>query len=122
MPVRKKTPRRGVFQFLLLKKSGCLNIRCLLALWALRDFELDFLTFFEGLEAVHVDCREVRKQIFTTIVWRNEAKTFGIIEPLDCTCCHKNKLSVKTIPAIKAKEFCFSSTHTSHQAGHVCAS
>jgi len=61
----------------------------LLAFRALRDFELNFLTFFEGLETVHVDCGEVSEQIFTAVIWSDEAKTFGIIEPLNSTSCHK---------------------------------
>ena len=68
---------------------GCLDVGSLLAFRALRDFELNFLTFFEGLETVHVDCGEVSKQIFAAVIWSDEAKTFGIIEPLNCTCCHK---------------------------------
>ena len=66
-----------------------LDVGSLLAFRALRDFELYFLTFFEGLETVHVDRGEVREQIFAAVIWSDEAKTFGIIEPLNCTCCHK---------------------------------
>ena len=86
----KKNPAReqGFFTY-----RGCclssLDVGSLLAFRALRDFELNFLTFFEGLETVHVDCGEVREQIFAAVIWGDEAKTFGIIEPLNCTCCHK---------------------------------
>ncbi len=71
-----------------------LNVRSLLAFRALRDFELDFLTFFESLEAVHLDCGKVRKQIFTAVIWGDKAEAFRIVEPLDCTCCHKKRLSI----------------------------
>lgn len=86
---RKKTPRAGFFASCAWKNSGGLDVGSLLAFRALRDFELNFLTFFEGLETVHVDCGEVCEQIFAAVIWGDEAKTFGIIEPLNCTCCHK---------------------------------
>jgi hypothetical protein len=83
-----------------------LDVGSLLAFRALRDFELNFLTFFEGLETVHVDCGEVREQIFAAVIWSDEAKTFGIIEPLNCTCCHKKNFQKKPITrAIKARSF-----------------
>jgi hypothetical protein len=31
----------------------------------------------------------VRKQILAAVIWSDEAETFGIIEPLNCTSCHK---------------------------------
>lgn len=65
-----------------------LNVGSLLAFRALRDFERYFLTFFQGLEAVHLDCGEVGEQILTTVIRSDKAETFGIIEPLDGTCCH----------------------------------
>jgi hypothetical protein len=66
-----------------------LDVGSLLAFRALRDFELDFLTFFEGLKTVHVDRGEVCKQILAAVIWSDEAKAFGIIEPLNSTSCHK---------------------------------
>jgi hypothetical protein len=85
---RKKTPLgSGVFHIRVCLSS--LDVGSLLAFRALRDFELNFLTFFEGLETVHVDRGEVCEQIFAAVIWSDEAKTFGIIEPLNCTCCHK---------------------------------
>ena len=65
------------------------DVGSLLAFRALRDFELDFLTFFEGLKTVHIDCGEVCEQILAAVIRGDEAKTFGIIEPLNSTCCHK---------------------------------
>ena len=70
-------------------KLASLDIGSLLAFRALRDFELNFLTFFQGLKTVHVDCGEVSEQIFTAVIWSDEAKAFGIIEPLNSTSCHK---------------------------------
>lgn len=71
------------------RNSGRLDIRGLLALRALCDFELYFLTFFQGFEAVHLNRGKVREQIFAAIIRCNKAKTFGIVEPLDRTCCHE---------------------------------
>jgi hypothetical protein len=58
------------------KISGSLDVGSLLAFGALRDFELNFLTFFQGLEAVHLNLREVRKQIFTAVVRSDKAVAF----------------------------------------------
>jgi hypothetical protein len=70
-------------------RSVTLDVGSLLAFRALRDFELDFLTFFEGLKTVHVDCGEVCEQILAAVIRSDEAKTFGIVEPLNSTSCHK---------------------------------
>lgn len=90
----KKPRRSGVFYIWSCLSS--LDVGSLLAFRALRDFELNFLTFFEGLETVHVDCGEVREQVLAAVIWSDEAKTFGIIEPLNCTCCHKKNFQIKT--------------------------
>jgi len=85
-----KKPRdAGLFNRLSLNGSRRLNVGSLLAFGALRDFELDFLAFFEGLEAVHLDCGKVCKQILTAIIGSNKAEAFRVVEPLDSTCCHK---------------------------------
>ena len=42
----------------------------------------------QGLETVHVDRREMRKEVFAAIIRRNETETLGIIEPLNSTDCH----------------------------------
>jgi hypothetical protein len=70
--------------------SARLNIRGLLAFRPLGLFISYFLTFCQCLEAIHVDCRKMRKQIFSTLSRADETKTFGIVEPLHSTCCHKN--------------------------------
>jgi hypothetical protein len=66
------------------------------------------LTFFEGLETVHVDCGEMREQVLAAVIWSDEAKTLGIIEPLNCTCCHKKNFQIKT-------------NHTSHKGKKLLA-
>jgi hypothetical protein len=72
-------------------ESGCgLDARGLLAFRALGHFELDLLTFFERLKAVHLDGGEVREQILATIVGRDETVALGVVEPLYRTCWHKN--------------------------------
>ena len=60
----------------------------MLAFWALRNFETNFLAFLKGFETVHVDCRKVCKQIFAAIIRSDETETFCIIEPFNCTSCH----------------------------------
>jgi hypothetical protein len=108
-PVEHKIGTDEKIQRRLLQKSfDSLDVGSLLAFRALRDFELDFLTFFEGLETVHVDCGEVREQILAAVIWSDEAKTFGIIEPLNSTCCHKKNFQIKT-------------NHTSHKSKKLLA-
>ncbi len=85
----KKAPReRGFLDKILIVRLRVLDVGSLLAFRALRDFERYFLTFFEGLEAVHLDCGKVGEQILTAVIRSDKAETFGIIEPLDGTCCH----------------------------------
>ena len=85
-----------------------LDVGSLLAFRALRDCELDFLTFFEGLKTGHIDCGEVREQILAAVIRSDEAKTFGIIEPLNSTSCHKRNFQLKT-------------NHTSHKSKKLLA-
>ena len=99
----KKPRKRGFCSMPKSIRLGGLNVGSLLAFRALRDFERYFLTFFEGLEAIHVDCGKVGKQIFTAVIWSDKAETFGIVKPLDCTCCHKSVSQIKT-------------NHTSHKS------
>ena len=60
----------------------------LLALRPLRNVETDLLTLFEALEALHVDRREVREEVFAAVVRGDEAVTFCVVEPLDRAGCH----------------------------------
>src|SRR3569833_2407450 len=103
----KKTPlKRGVLQHHLIK-SGALNVRSLLAFGALRDFERNLLTFFEGLKAIHLDCGKVCKQIFAAVIRSDKAEAFRIIKPLDGTCCHKSIFQILT-------------NHTSRKSKKLC--
>ena len=86
--VQKKAPPKRGFSKFLVRKLRILDVGSLLAFRALRDFERYFLTFFQSLEAVHLDCGKVGEQILTTVVRSDKAEAFGIIEPLDGTCCH----------------------------------
>jgi hypothetical protein len=89
-----KKPCRGKVFLTTTEGLTALDVRSLLAFRTLGDFERHFLTFFEGLKTVHVDCGKVREQIFAAVVWGDEAKTFGIIEPLNSTCCHKKNFQI----------------------------
>src|SRR2546425_9584716 len=73
-----------------------LDVRSLLALRALRDFELDFLSFLERFESAHLNRGEVRKQILAAVVRSYEPITLCIIEPLHRTCWHRAFLNFKT--------------------------
>ena len=64
-----------------------LDVAGLLALGPRRDFERDLLTFLERLEALHVDRREVRKQVFTTTIRGDKPKALRVVEPLYCSSC-----------------------------------
>jgi hypothetical protein len=50
----------------------------------LSDFELDFLTLFEGLEAVTLDGAVVNEDVRRAWLF-NEAITLRIVKPLDLT-------------------------------------
>ena len=86
--IKKNPAIAGFFNKSTIRRLRILNVRSLLAFRALRDFERYFLTFFQGLKAVHLDCGKVGEQILTTVVRSDKAEAFGIIEPLDGTCCH----------------------------------
>jgi len=57
-----------------------MDARCLLALWALSQFELHLLAIFERVEAVHLDCGEMREEILVAIVGRHESVALGVVE------------------------------------------
>jgi hypothetical protein len=73
-----------------------LDVRSLLAFRALRDFELDFLSFLERLESAHLNRGEVREQILASVIRGYKAITLGIIEPLNRTCWHRAFLNFRT--------------------------
>ena len=68
--------------------SGGLYVRRLFAFGPLRDFKRDFLPLFQGLEAIHLDCRKMGEQVVAAIIRGDESVTLGIVEPFDCTSCH----------------------------------
>jgi len=53
---------------------GRLDVRGLFALGPFGDFERNALPLMERLETVHLDRREVREQILTAIIGRDEAE------------------------------------------------
>lgn len=87
-----KNPAEAGFLKALLRtiSGGGLDVRCLLALRSLYDLEADFLTFLERLESVHLDGREMCKQILAAFIGRDESEAFRVVEPFDRTSCHTN--------------------------------
>jgi hypothetical protein len=84
-----KKPATCVAGFLQLKQELTrLYVGGLFALWTLNNLESHFLTFFERLEAAHVDRGEMREQIFAAVIGSNETETLCIVEPFNCTVCH----------------------------------
>jgi hypothetical protein len=83
-----KKARHLAALFLSSRRSDDLDFRRLRAFCALLDDELHFLAFSQRLEAAGLDFREVREQILGAIFRRDEAETFGVVEPLDSTLCH----------------------------------
>ena len=64
------------------------DVRRARAFFALSDLELDLLALVESRVAWSLDLWMMDKQILSTVIGVNEAKTFTWIEPLDCTCTH----------------------------------
>jgi hypothetical protein len=84
-----KKPRfGGAFWFQSNCSSQRLDVGSLFSLWTLGFFERHFLAFLQGLETVALDGGKMCEHIFAAVIWGNEAKTLGVAEPLDCTCCH----------------------------------
>src|SRR6266699_665461 len=77
---------------------GLLDIRCLLALRAIDNFELHLFPFAEGLEAVALARREVDKNVFATLA-SNESIALAIVKPLDRTSWH----ATFSVPVHKAE-------------------
>jgi len=81
------TASGGVFEgSALFERSGrFLDVRCLFALGSLDDLEADLLAFLERLETVHLNCREMSKQILAAFIGRDESVAFRVVEPFDRT-------------------------------------
>ena len=60
------------------------DIFSLRAFLTLSDFELDFLTLGQRLEACTLNCAEMCKHVWTRFLC-NESIAFGLIEPLNCS-------------------------------------
>src|SRR5690606_18830095 len=67
---------------------GGADVGRLQTLGAVRHVEGHALAFGEGLEALALNGREMGEEVIATGFRRDEAKTLGIVEPLDGTCCH----------------------------------
>jgi hypothetical protein len=67
---------------------GGLDVGSLLAFGASSDVKRYALTFLERLEATGVDCGVMREEILSTVFRGDEAKTFCVVEPLNCSVCH----------------------------------
>jgi hypothetical protein len=86
----KKTPahRRGLY---VINDDYCLvpnHISGLGALGAVFYVKRNRLSFSEDLEAFSLDSGEVNKHVLATVFRRNKTKTFGFVEPLNCSCSH----------------------------------
>jgi len=77
-----------MFMQRLRRKLSGLDVRGLLALGTSGDVERYALTFLEGLETTGVDCRVMREEILSTVFRGDEAKTFCVVKPFHCSCCH----------------------------------
>ena len=75
-------------------ESNCLNIGSLFAFGAGVHVERNLLAFFQGFETIHVDSREVSKQIFAAFIGSDKTKTFCIVKPFYSTGCHETLLPI----------------------------
>src|SRR5205085_8093084 len=90
----KKAARERPFIALARRLSRLLDVGGLLPLRPLHYVEADFLAFLEGLEAGHVDRREMREQVLAAVVGRDEAIALRVVEPLHGACCHALSLVI----------------------------
>jgi hypothetical protein len=89
--------------------SGSLYVGGLLALGSLGDLETHLLAFLQRLEAVHLNCRKMRKQIFAAVIGRDETVALCIVEPLNRTDCHTSLPLEKNAGRIPADRLSFKS-------------
>src|SRR5512143_2739773 len=64
------------------------DVRRLQTLGARGDVEADALAFLQRLEPLLLDCGEVGEEILAAVFGSDESEALGVVEPLDCTCCH----------------------------------
>ena len=74
------------------KRLDCADLGRLRALAALSNREFYALAFLQGLEAIALNFRKMRKQILAAIIGGDEAETLRIVEPLDDPSCHENSV------------------------------
>jgi hypothetical protein len=67
---------------------------------ALRDFELNRLAFFQGLEAIALDSGEVNEYV-VAVLDGNESIPFFCVKPLNCSSQMKNLLKSRRQSANK---------------------
>src|SRR5690606_10560887 len=71
------------------KSGDRLDVRSLLAFRADGHIELHPLILGQRLVAAAIlDCRKMRKKVFSAFVRSNEAEAFRVIEPFHSTSCH----------------------------------
>ncbi len=58
---------------------------------SLRNFEFDFLTFFQSFEAIALDCREVDEYV-VAVFNGDKAVSFFCVKPFNCSSQMKNLL------------------------------
>ena len=71
----------------------------LLALRPLGQVGLNHLTVLKGLEAIHVDGREVGEEVFVTIVGSDEPESLRVVEPLN-----RSRTARPTCPPSSARD------------------
>src|SRR5690606_14610459 len=81
-------PPEGGFHYAVNRLLDHTDVRGLHAFGATHCFKLHALVFFQRLEAIAGDGGEVREQVVAAAFSADEAKTFLVVEPLDCTDCH----------------------------------
>src|SRR4030095_1294412 len=89
-PLRHERRSRAEPGFFVVAKeaSDRLDVRSLLSLGALGDFEAHLLTFLQRLDPRHVDRREVGEQIFAAAIGRNKTEALRVVEPFNRSSWH----------------------------------
>src|SRR5215208_5161533 len=104
---RAEADRRPGYASVGVGRSAPLDVGGVQPLLTSPDLELDFLPFREGLEAVHLNRREVDEHVLATLLL-NEAVALGIIEPLHLPRSHT--ICLQRSISIPAHAGCWAST------------
>jgi hypothetical protein len=78
---------------------ACYDVACLRTLGAILYVEADSLAFSESFETAALDSAEVYKHVCSTVVLRDETKTFSLVKPLYSTCSH-DELPLKNVDRV----------------------